>query len=772
MKKSYKVKILPDQGVATLVEMNTSTSSGATTVNGLPGMRFQLIDNSTGLAPDTIRVIRKGRDLRVSFDGREQADLIITDFYSPSGASQSDLIGELQVGVYYAYIPESGEWSRSLGQMGDGTPSTGMALGAGQILVEEFIEPAALGGVVAAAGLSPLLAAPVLLVGALAAGGTTGGGTSGGQVRLPTIKQAQLYGPDDTGQSNSDHITSNDRPRISGTTEANATVKISIGGKVYEGRADPQGQFLIPITEALVGDVQNYKVTVTDAAGNSASKDGTPFTLDTSISSSSQNVGLRIDTISQDTGFDAADFLTGDNTLTWGGTLNTSSAAFNPDDWLQVQLLDAQSVPMASEYIKPVQAAGSWTWAWSAGALPLGDGQYTLKAQLADTAGNMLSATALTRQVTVDTQPQKKWDGQVDTNAAFVPKIGLLQTDTGTSAADFLSNDRQLTFTGAVTRSAGTGGFDTSTGRVLTEVLDGRGKIVTYQYLTPSATGDWGFDSSAVPLGTQGVATSYVLKSYIVDMAGNQMGASSQAFTIDLRTPTVANAAKVVQAGTSDFTEMSFIADEQGVYSFNGITQTTGSLNLFGKNHFEPGEFSIRFVDKAGNEWLKTNTQAWDFENLTGNISLLTTSSIDSGAFEPGKLVGSVGKYALASDQTLDLSSIYTLTPARDGQGAINHLDMRGNGAQTLKVSIADVLALGVENSFSFADTFKDHLQMRIDGDSADKLTLSKQWGGSNDQSWLAHGQLSLDGQMYNAYFNQALGLEVFVQSGIAVTVI
>ena len=769
MKKSYKVKILPDQGAATLVEINTSTSLGATTVNGLPGTRFQLIDNSTGLAPDTIRVIRKGRDLRISFDAREQADLIITDFYNPSGASQSDVIGELQVGVYHAYIPESGEWSRSLGLMADGTPSTGMALGAGQILVEEYIEPAALGGLVAAAGLNPLLAAPVLLVGALAAGG----GKTASEVRLPTIKQAQLYGADDTGQSNADNITSNDKPRISGTTEANASVKVTIGGKVYEGRSDAQGQFLIPITEALIGSVQNYKITVTDASGNSATADGTPFTLDTSISSSSNNVGLRIDTVSQDTGFDSADFLTGDNTLTWGGTLNTSSAAFNPDDWLKVQLLDAQSLIVASQYIKPVQTAGNWTWTWPGTALPLADGQYTLKAQLTDTAGNILSASPSTRLVAVDTQPQKKWDGQVDPNSAFVPNIGLLQTDTGSSTTDFLTNDRTLTFTGGVTRSAGTGSFDASTGRVLTEVLDGRGKIVTYKYLTPSAAGDWSFDSSAVPLGTQGAATSYVIKSFIVDMAGNHMGASSQAFSIDLRTPTVANAAKVVQAGTSDFTEMSFIADEQGVYSFNGITQTTGSLNLNGKTHFEPGEFSIRFQDKAGNEWLKTNTQAWDFGNLTGNgnISLLTTSSIDSGAFEPGKLVGSIGKYALASAQTLDLSSLYTLTPTGDGQGAINHLDMRGNGAQTLKVSIADVLTLGVENSFSNASAFIDHLQMRIDGDSGDKLTLSKQWGSSNDQSWLAHGQLTLDGQNYNAYFNQALGLEVFVQSAIAVTV-
>jgi hypothetical protein len=255
-------------------------------------------------------------------------------------------------------------------------------------------------------------------------------------------------------------------------------------------------------------------------------------------------------------------------------------------------------------------------------------------------------------------------------------------------------------------------------------------------------------------------------------MAGNHMSASSQAFTIDLRIPTVANVAKVVQAGGADFTEMSFLADEQGVYFFNGVVQTTGSLSLNGVTHFEAGEFNIRFEDSAGNQWLKSNAQAWDFGHLTGKISLLTTSSADSGAFDAGQLLGSVGKYTMTSNQTLDLSSLHDLTPARDGQGAINHVDMRANGAQTLKVSISDVLALGVKNSFSAASDYADHLQMRIDGDSVDKLTLSKQWGSSNNQNWLSHGQLALDGQIYNAYFNQSLSLEVFVQSAIIVTVI
>lgn len=767
MKKSYQVKIHPLQGATTSVDIIVPTVLASTTVNARSASRLQLIDSTTGLAPDTIRLHRKGKDLYVSFDGRELADLIITDFYSPNSASQNVLVGELQPGLFHLYVPESGDGANYQAQIGDGALPVGMALGGEQILIEQAIEPAAAGGLVALAAFNPLLAAPVLLVGALASGDTKA--TAIG--KAPSILRAELYGADDTGQSNSDSITNKDKPRISGTTEAYANVKITIGGHVYEGQADAQGQFLIPITDTLLGDVQTYQVTVTDASGKTATAAGKPFTLDTSNRSSSQSVGLLIESISQDTGFDSADFLTGDNTLTWGGILNTSSALFNPDDWLQVQLLDTQSHTLASQYIKPTQSAGIWRWAWSGDALPLVDGQYTLIAQLVDTAGNLLSAVPSTHQVTVDTQPQKKWNGQIDPNTAFFSQIGLLQTDTGSSSTDFLSSDRELTITGKVKRTTGSGGFDTDTGQILTEVIDGAGKIVTCKYLTPTDTGDWTFDSSAVPLGVPGALTSYVLKSYIVDKAGNQLNATSQAFTIDLRIPTVKNAATVSQAGGFDFTEMSFVADEQGVYFFNGVVQNTGTLSLNGATHFEPGQFNIRFEDKSGNVWLSSNSQAWDFVHLTKNISLLSTASIDSGAFDAGQLVGSIGKYVM-NEQALDLSSLHELTAARDGQGAMNHIDMRGHGAQTLKVSIADVLALGVGNSFSNAATYVGHLQMRIDGDNVDKLTLSKQWGSSNDQSWLAHGQLTLDGQSYNAYLYQSLALELFVQSTIAVTVI
>ena len=94
MKKSYKVKILPSKGAATIVDLSPSLASVPTTLNAQPDSRLQLIDSVTGLAPDTIRVNRKGRDLLVSFDGQDQADLIITDFYNASGASQNVLVGE------------------------------------------------------------------------------------------------------------------------------------------------------------------------------------------------------------------------------------------------------------------------------------------------------------------------------------------------------------------------------------------------------------------------------------------------------------------------------------------------------------------------------------------------------------------------------------------------------------------------------------------------------------------------------------------------------
>jgi hypothetical protein len=345
MKKSYKFKVIPAAGETQILDIASATGVGSTITPALAGAQYQLIDTDTGLAPDNIRATRKGSDLHISFDGRETADLVIADFYTVSGNATPGLMGEYQSGVFHPYIPESGEWARSVSQMSDGMSSIGMALGSDPLSLGEFV-PAALLPMAAAGGVNPLMAAPLALLG-LAGGG---GGAAVRDTTPPVINSVGLLSSDDSGQSNADGITSNNKPRISGVTEAGATVKVTINGHVYTGQADAQGQFSIPVTDTLPDGVQNYTITSTDAAGNTTSVDRT-LTIDTSASSTSQNVGITIDAITQDTGFSSSDFLTRDNTLTWNGKLDTANAAFNSADWILVQLLNSQSQVVATEYV-------------------------------------------------------------------------------------------------------------------------------------------------------------------------------------------------------------------------------------------------------------------------------------------------------------------------------------------------------------------------------------------------------------------------------------
>ncbi|WP_141655363.1 beta strand repeat-containing protein, partial [Roseivirga seohaensis] len=97
----------------------------------------------------------------------------------------------------------------------------------------------------------------------------------------------------DTGTSNSDDITSNTQPRFSGSTEANASIKIisSIDGQVGTSTANGSGNWLQTISGTLSEGTHNITFTATDAAGNeSAASAALSIVVDTSnptLSSSS-----------------------------------------------------------------------------------------------------------------------------------------------------------------------------------------------------------------------------------------------------------------------------------------------------------------------------------------------------------------------------------------------------------------------------------------------------------------------------------------------------
>jgi hypothetical protein len=89
--------------------------------------------------------------------------------------------------------------------------------------------------------------------------------------------------PHDSGTLG-DNLTSTTTPEISGVAEAGAAVEVTVNGKTYSTTANSTGDYsvIVPGTNALLNGTYTPSIKVTDAAGNSSTVSGTPFTVDTS----------------------------------------------------------------------------------------------------------------------------------------------------------------------------------------------------------------------------------------------------------------------------------------------------------------------------------------------------------------------------------------------------------------------------------------------------------------------------------------------------------
>jgi hypothetical protein len=645
MKNAYQVIVKANQGSAKSTTQEVPEPGswwGALKIKAIPGARYQLIDKGTSQGPDNIRVKRVGNDLRISFEGRDEADLVITDYYEYTAPGFGAVIGETDPGVYYAYTPESGQTSALMDNLPDGASNIGMALGGERVVASG----AAAGALVAVAGFNPLLAAPLALVGA-GGGGGGGGGTTDGtgtdpgtggtkpDTTPPKISAARLAPEDDTGVSNSDGITSDNTPRLLIDADPDAvSATVIINGKTYTSTEKINGQFVvqIPDVDALGNGAHEYTVEVKDAAGNPSQR------------------------------------VTG-------------------------------------------------------------------------------SLTVLT-----DVKPP----------AHLLFKNLKLTEDSGVPN-DFLTNKQALQFSGEVDW------FDSFTQRFLVQVLNDTGGVLSMAYVSPDVEGHWAFDNSAlVLLGKDNETTPYLIKTSVVDLAGNILTSTSQSFVVDLENPSLKYVAGAGSSGSSerqDFGDVSFHASEQGFFA-SGVFMTINTSVALSRNTFEAGTFVLNFTDLAGNvsASLTNAGQAWSFKNLTVPLN----QGVSAGAVIDR--MGSVGKYALDSGlDTLDLASLYDKVPSVGKKAAINHISAAGGGPDTITISMEDVLALGVKNSF----TTSGKLQMRIDRDAEDRIFLDNKLGGSSALHWtLQAAQTSLGGTPYSVYSNDLLSLELFIQQGIPVSAV
>ncbi|WP_420909236.1 Ig-like domain-containing protein [Enterobacter chengduensis] len=319
---------------------------------------------------------------------------------------------------------------------------------------------------------------------------------------------------------------------ISGTTDAPAgqTVTITLNGKTYTATVQNDGSWRYTVGSADVtalADGGSYVINaqVSNAIGNSASDNHT-VTVDLTAPS----MGISIDSLQNDTGLSATDFITNDAQVVVNGSL---TAQLGNNEKAQI------SLDGGATWID-LTVTGT-TWRYTDGRT-LTDGTYQYQVRVIDNAGNVGSTDS--QDVVIDlTKP-----------AATTITVDSVSQDTGLSDSDFITSDNQISLKGTLGAALGSGDHAqiSLNGGVTWTDVSVSGLSWTYVDGRTLADGDY----------------NYQLR--VIDDAGNISATASQVVTIDTVAP---DASKTIAIDR--------ISDDTGLSSSDFITNDT-SLTLHG----------------------------------------------------------------------------------------------------------------------------------------------------------------------------------------------
>ncbi|HCR0384567.1 TPA: Ig-like domain-containing protein [Enterobacter kobei] len=319
---------------------------------------------------------------------------------------------------------------------------------------------------------------------------------------------------------------------ISGTTDAPAgqTVTITLNGKTYTATVQNDGTWRYTVGSADVtalADGGSYVINaqVSNTIGNSGS-DNHSVTVDLTAPS----MGISIDSLQNDTGLSASDFITNDAQVVVNGSL---TAQLGNNEKAQI------SLDGGTTWID-LTVTGT-TWRYTDGRT-LTDGTYQYQVRVIDNAGNVGSTDS--QDVVIDlTKP-----------AATTITVDSVSQDTGLSDSDFITSDNQISLKGTLGAALGSGDhaqISLDGGLTWTDVSVS-GLSWTYVDGRTLADGDY----------------NYQLR--VIDDAGNISATTSQVVTIDTVAP---DASKTIAIDR--------ISDDTGLSSSDFITNDT-SLTLHG----------------------------------------------------------------------------------------------------------------------------------------------------------------------------------------------
>ncbi|TCW10710.1 Ig-like domain-containing protein [Vibrio crassostreae] len=376
----------------------------------------------------------------------------------------------------------------------------------------------------------------------------------------------------DSGSAADDFLT-NDGSFTVGGSEEGATVEYLVDGNWT--------------TTAPVPTEGDNTITVrqTDAAGNTSGSSELTFTLDTTAPDAPT---LTLDT---DSGSAADDFLTNDGSFTVGGTEEGATVEYLVD--------------------------GNWT---TTAPVPT-EGDNTITVRQIDAAGNASGSSELTFTL--------------DTTAPDAPTL-TLDTDSGSAADDFLTNDGSFT-------------------------VGGTEEGATVEYLVD---GNW---TTTAPVPTEGDNTITVRQT---DAAGNTSGSSELTFTLDteVKAPTITIAGDTNNDGV-------YNAEELGT---DGTVTATISL---------PDDFN------AETDTLTINGETVSADDIVdGKVTVevapegTVTAQITDAA---GNVSDEASETALAADTEVKAPTI-TIAGDTNNDGVYNAEELGTDGTVTATISLPD----------------------------------------------------------------------------------
>ena len=319
---------------------------------------------------------------------------------------------------------------------------------------------------------------------------------------------------------------------VSGTTDAPAgqTVTLTLNGKTYAATVQNDGTWSYTVSSADVAalaDGGSYVINaqVSNTIGNSASDNHT-VTVDLTAPS----MGISIDSLQNDTGLSATDFITNDSQVVVNGSL---TAQLGNNEKAQISLDGGVT------WIDLTVTGTAWRYV---DGRTLTDGTYQYQVRVIDNAGNVGATDS--QDVVIDlTKP-----------AATTITVDSITQDTGLSGSDFITSDNQISLKGTLGAALGSGDHAQIS-------LDGG---VTWIDVSVSGLSWTYVDGRTLADG------DYNYQLRVIDDAGNISATASQVVTIDTVAP---DASKTIAIDS--------ISDDTGLSSSDFITRDT-SLTLHG----------------------------------------------------------------------------------------------------------------------------------------------------------------------------------------------